>query len=634
MSSTQTYQFKAEVSKLLDIISRSLYTNREIFLRELISNASDALDKLRFRKNKGEQPTVEQDLEVRISFDKDKKTITVADTGIGMTRDEMAEDLGTIARSGSEVFLQKLAEEADGAKDASAVIGRFGVGFYSVFMVADKVEVVSKSAYTDEPAHVWISDGAGSFELGPAESDVQPGTTVTLHIKDDAEDYLDKSKLEHTIKKHSGFISFPIILEEERINTIAAIWREPKFSISQEQYNEFYKFLTYDSEDPLETIHLSVDAPVQFNGLMFIPKRSFDLFGFDRQNYGLDLYVKRVLIQKQNNELIPEYLGFLKGVADTEDLPLNISRESLQENLVVGKMARTITKQVLNHLDKVAKERPEDYETFWNAHGKVFKLGYSDFANHEKIAPLLRFNSSHHNDADGLTSFDNYIARAKAGQKHIYFISGQSRESVKLNPHIEIFNRKGLEVLYLYEPLDEFLMDSLRKYKDYEFKSVEHTDAASLDEFPDVDKKKPETPELDKDQEKTLDDLIGRMKEILGDKVTDIRISKRLTDSPSCLVGPDGDVTSHMQKIMRIAGKDTSIPKKVMELNKDHHLVRNLLKIYEADPKDDYIATTTEQLYESSLLLEGYLADPHKMVSRINKLLEQAGKWYVDVKNI
>ncbi len=630
-SSVEHFEFKAEVKQLLNILVHSLYTNREIFLRELISNASDALDKLRFESLSGKDyADKDLPLEIKINFDKDKKIISVSDTGIGMTKEDLIANIGTIAKSGSAEFLQKVSET--GKNDATNIIGKFGVGFYSIFMVAEKAIVKTKSFKKDEPAYVWESDGTGSYDISQLNEEISRGTTVELHLREDALDFAERYRIESAIKKHSNFISFPIYLENERINTINAIWREPKSSIKKEQYEEFYKFLTYDNEEPLDYIHVSVDAPIQYNALLFIPKKSTELFGVNRHEYGLDLYVRRVLIQHQNKDLIPEYLSFVKGVVDSEDLPLNISRETLQENLVFMKIAQNITSQILSHLTKTAKDDPEKYNQFWKEHGKIFRLGYSDFANQEKYVELLRFNSSNFEKADELTSLSDYVSRMKEGQKDIYYISGQSRDAVSSDPNIEIFKNKGLEVLYLYDPLEEFSIDSVRKYKDHELKSAEQVDLADLEKFEDINKKEEKTEPLSKDEEKDFDKLLAKIKEILGDRVTEVRISKRLSDSPSVLVNPADGMTSHMQKIMRIVSQDNSVPKKIFEVNKDHKLIRNLLKIFSANSNDDYINQVVEQLYESSLLLEGYLTDPHKLVNRIKNLLEKSSDWHQAVR--
>lgn len=631
-----THAFRTEVRKLLQIITHSLYTNREIFLRELTSNASDALDKLRFLRSRGDaviEP--ELPLEIDITIDKDKQELIIADTGVGMTRQELIDNLGTIARSGSEQFLADLAAStAEKTEDAASIIGRFGVGFYSVFMVADRVEVTSRSYTGSEPATTWTSDGLGEFTLTDATVD-QPrrGTIIRAHLRDDAVEFLEKHRLENTLRSHSQFIPFPIKVEGEQVNTTPALWREPKFSITPEQYAEFYRHLTFDSEAPLHTLHVNVDAPVQFTALAFVPAHGQEDFALGRDRWGLDLYVRRVLIQRENKDLIPEYLGFLKGVVDTEDLPLNISRETLQENRVVRKIGQTLTKQVLGDLARMAKDAPETYSSFWKAHGKVFKLGYNDYVNRERFAALLRFNSSHESDAESMTSLDAYIGRVREGQKHIWYTSAPSRDAARLDPRVEVFRRKGIEVLYLLEPIDEFVLETVGSYEEFHFKAVEHADAALLDKFTDIDPA-PEKAPLSEEESVAFDKLLARMKEILGDAVQDVRVSHRLADSPAVLVQPDGASTSSMDRLLRVLNKDDTMPRKVFEVNRDHPILRNLLKAYEADPADPLVQSTTQQLFTTSLLLDGYLKDPHELANDIYKLMEQAGDWYTALRKL
>ncbi len=626
------YKFKAEVKQLLDILVHSLYTSREIFLRELISNSSDALDKIRFQSTKGTE-VLDKDLplEIEVGFDEKKKIITVSDTGVGMTKDELIKNIGTIAKSGSADFLKQLAENKS---DANNIIGKFGVGFYSVFMVAEEVVIKTKSYLKDEPAVEWKSDGLGNYEIAELDEKLKRGTVIEIHLKEDAKEFADKYRLENVIKKHSNFIQFPIYLEKEKINTVSAIWREPKSNVTKEQYNEFYKFLTYDNEEPMDTIHISIDAPIQFNSLLFIPKKNFDLFRYSREEYGLDLYVRRVLIQHKNKELLPEYLGFVKGVVDSEDLPLNISRETLQENVVFHKISNNVTNQILSYLLKKAKDEPEKYTDFWNEHGRIFKLGYTDFTNMEKYSQLLRFNSSACKDNKELISLDDYVSRLKDNQKEIYFAFGSSREAIDLDPHLEVFKRKGLEVLYLYDPIDEFVVTSIRKFKDYDFKSVDSVELEKIEKLKDEKETETKAEELSKDDTKQFDSLMAKMKTILGDRVVDVKESKRLFDSPSCLVNPDNTMSSSMLKMMRLANQDMGQQKKIFEVNKNHHLVRNLLAIFKADSNDDYINNVTEQLYESALLIEGNLDDPHKLVNRLNKMMEQSSDWYKEVKKL
>ena len=666
MAEAHTRQFRAETRKVLNILTHSLYTNREIFLRELLSNASDALEKVRFLQSKGESVRdADLPLEIRITLDKDNKTLCVSDTGVGMTEEEMIENLGTIAKSGSEQFLkdmekeapQKASAEADNKaegsededrltpddaqpSDASRIIGHFGVGFYSVFMVADKVEVTSVSALGDGSAHVWASDGSGTFTiraLSPEEAkDLKRGTTVKASIREDATEFLEKFRIESVIRRHSNFLPFPILIDGERFNTTPALWREPKFSITREQYNDFYRYLTYDSKPPLDVIHLSVDAPVQFTTLIFIPDSEQDLFREQRDEWGLDLYVRRVLIAKDNRDLIPNYLAFLKGVVDTEDLPLNISRETLQENVVLRKISQTIVRQVLAHLERMAKNDKEKYAAFWKLHGKYFKFAFNDFVHRDRVAPLMRFATTWEGGEKGeneLTSFDEYLSRMKTDQKNIWYIAAPSREAALLNPHFERFRRKGIEALILTEAVDEFALEGLGKYKDHEFKSVEQATSADLDAFPDVEEAAPKAAPLEAEDKESFDKLVARMKEILGDQVKDVRISDRLAGSPALLASEDG-VSSSMEKFMRVMQKDDSIPKKILELNPDHPLLRAMLRIFKADPDNTLLDSMTRNLFDNTLLLDGYLNDPYAMAERSLKLMGEAAGWYADLRKL
>jgi len=629
-ATSKKYKFKAEVKQLLDILVHSLYTSREIFLRELISNASDALDKLRFESNKGTKLTDSKlPLEIKIGFNEKKKTITIADTGVGMSRDELVRNIGTIAKSGSAEFLKQV---AGSKQDANNIIGKFGVGFYSVFMVAKEVVIQTQSFKEDEPSIIWKSDGLGDYEITEPEKRFKRGTTIEVHLKDEASEFAEKYRLESIIKKHSNFIQFPIILEKDKINTISALWREPKSAVKKEQYTEFYKYLSYDADEPLETIHTSVDAPIQFSTLLFIPTKTNEWYKFNRDDYGLDLYVRRVLIQHKNKDLLPEYLSFVVGVVDSEDLPLNISRETLQEDLIFNKISSSVTSQVLSHLQKIAKNDDEQYKKFWKAHGQIFKLGYMDFTNADKYKSLLRFNSSVSKDSDELVSLEKYVERIKKDQKEIYYAFGASRDALALDPHLELFRSKGIEVLYLYDPVDEFVINALGKYKDYDLKSVENVDPAKLDKLESTEEKKDKTEKLSSDDQLHFDSLLAKMKEILGERIEDVKESKRLTDSPSCIVAKEEGMSASMLKMMKMANQQMPDQKKIFEVNKDHKLIRNILSVFKKSSNDEYIKNVTEQLFESALLLEGSLDDPHKLVNRLNKMMEESSDWYVEVK--
>ena len=619
MGQRQEMEFKTEIRQLLDIITHSIYTSREIFLRELISNASDALDKLRFEQTRSTAlRDPEAELAIRITTNPEAKTLTVTDTGIGMSLDEIITNIGTIAHSGTAQFLAKLQESGG---DASSLIGRFGVGFYAVFMVAETVTIRSQSFRPDAKAVEWSSQGQGTYSVQELEETLPRGTSITLHLKDDAAEFARQERVKAVIQKHSNFVSFPIEVDGERVNTIPALWRENKFSITAEQYADFYKFLTLDTESPLHTIHLSVDAPVQFSALLFIPKRSPDIFGIDRDVHGLDLYVRRVLIQSKNKDLIPEYLGFVRGVVDTEDLPLNISRETLQENIIVRKMAQTITKHVLSDLQKLAQDA-EKYTQFWKEHGRRFKMGYADFANQEAFAELLRFHSSRSADATAMVSLAQYVEAMREGQKALYYISGATREAIEKDPHLEIFRTKGIEVLYLLDPIDEFVMEALRRYKDIPLESAEHADMSKLESLPDT----AEGPSLRPEESGvTMDKLVETTGRILGDRVREVRLSRRLSQSPACLVSPDG-ASSQMHRIMQILAKDTSIPKKVLELNPSHPLIQHLARLAQHSPEDEFLTMSIEGIFEAALLQDGYIADPHSLAERTYRLLEEVSR--------
>ena len=660
-----THQFRAETCKLLNILTHSLYTNHEIFLRELLSNASDALEKVRFLQTTGgEVRDPDLPLEISISTDKDNHVITVADTGIGMTEEEMIDNLGTIARSGSEQFLkareaekaaeapaekaedkpgsdeesvegeEPIVEHDDSASDdAASIIGRFGIGFYSVFMVAKKVEVTSVSATGDGTPHVWTSDGTGSFTLrtleGAEAEGLRRGTSVKIFLRDDAHEYEEKFRLESVIRKHSNFLPFAIQLDGSRINTTAALWREPKFSITKEQYNEFYKYLTYDQTEPLDVIHFSVDAPVQFNCLLYIPGSAVEVFDERRDEWGPDLYVRRVLIDRHNKELLPNYFAFLKGVVDTEDLPLNISRETLQENVVLRKISQTITRQLLTHFERLAKNDPEKYEAIWKLHGKYIKFGFDSFQYRDRVAPLLRYFSTLHEDK--LVSLDDYISRMKSEQKEIWYVAASSLEAAKVNPHLGQFRRKGIEVLYLTDPVDEFALEAIMEYQKHPFKSVELAEAGALDAFPDVDDAEPRPEPLSEEEKPELDALVSAVKTILGDQVKDVRVTTKPIDGAACLVSPDG-VSSSMEKLMRVMQKSDGIPQKILELNPDHALVRSLMRICKEGEQDDTFKDMVNALFDSTLLLDGYMNEPFAMAERSMRLLRQAAGWYSELR--
>lgn len=621
---TSKRKFKAEVVQLLDILARSLYTNKEIFIRELLSNASDALEKMRFEMERNRDVIDENlPLEIRITCDPDTRSLIISDTGIGMNDEEIIANLGTIAKSGSSEFIAQFSESDN--EDVSSLIGKFGVGFYSVFMAAERVIVESRSYRPDERAVSWISSGSGSYEVTATEDPQVRGTRIRVELKEDDHRFSDPKIVKNIVKTHSNFLTYPVYINDEKANTIAALWKKSRKDITKDQYAEFYKFISHDTNDPFETIHISVDAPIQFDSIIFIPSKTDKFFNMQRKIPGLDLYARRILIQHGYEGLIPEWLGFLRGMVDSEDLPLNISRETLQENRVIGKIRQTIERHLLSELSKMADQDPERYRTFWTEFGSHLKLGVQDFANRDKVIPLLRFNHSHHETQNELISLDEYIDGMPGDQKEIYYAFGSSREALIRKPHLEMFTKKGIDVLFLYEPMDEFILNTIGSYKDHPLRSVEHADPASLEsiETQESTDEKPSDEEID---EKGFGDFLARIKNILGDRITEARISKRLAESPCCLVNPEGELTSSMQRIMQVVSQETVIPKRILEINPDNSFIKNLLSIHEKDPTDPFLLHAVELMYDGALVEEGFMTEPHTLNERIQAVLFDAAQ--------
>ncbi|MBP7543391.1 MAG: molecular chaperone HtpG, partial [Ignavibacteriaceae bacterium] len=528
-------------------------------------------------------------------------------------------------------FIKALKE---GDSDAKEIIGRFGVGFYSVFMVANEVKIKTRSYLKDEQGYIWRSTGSGDFTITESEDSINRGTTIEIYLKDDALEYATKETLEGIIKKHSGFISYPIYLAAEKINTITALWKEPKNSITPEQYSEFYKFVSHDFEDPECHIHISVEGMVQFNALLFIPKKNFDFFGMNRDNYGLDLYVRKVLIQHQSKDLLPEFLSFVKGVVDSEDLPLNVSRETLQENAVFGKIAKQVTQKVLDDLIQRAKDDPEQYKRIYKEHGKQIKLGFNDHDNRSKYLELLRFDSLNNTDPEKLISFEDYKNNLKAEQKEIYFALGTMRESLAADPAIEIFKKKGIDVIFLYDPVDEYALSMVAKYGELDLVSVEKADISKLDSFIDVEENTNKLPELSTEDEKILDELAKKVKEVLGEKIKDVKISKRLSDHAVWLSGENEMFSASFRRMMKGSNPmfDSFGASKVMEINKDSAVIRNLLTIYKGDKDSPIVSRVVNVLYLSAELGSGDLKDPFILVKEMNSILETFTGNYTIIK--
>ncbi|MCG6886023.1 MAG: molecular chaperone HtpG [Proteobacteria bacterium] len=618
----ETLSFQTEVKQLLNLMIHSLYSNKEIFLRELISNASDASDKLRFEALSDEALYEDDsDLNILVDYDKTARTLTITDKGIGMNRQEVMDNIGTIAHSGTRRYLESLS--GDQAKDAH-LIGQFGVGFYSAFIVADTVTLETRRAGLGAEHGVrWTSSGEGEYEIENIERP-ERGTTVTLHLREGEDEFLDSWRVRSIIHKYSDHISLPILMyklddkgdktdETETVNKASALWSRPKSEITDEEYKEFYKHVAHDFEDPLGWLHNRVEGTQSYTTLFYVPKQApFDLYDRDRR-YGVKLYVKRVFIMDDAEQLIPGYLRFVRGVVDSDDLPLNISREILQRNKQIDAIRNGSVKKILSYLEKMAKNEAEEYREFWQTFGGIIKEGPAeDFGNREKIAKLLRFASTHNDSEVQDVSLDDYLGRMQPGQEKIYYITAESYAAASHSPHLEQFRKKGIEVLLMYERVDEWMMSHLNEYDGKQLVSVAKGDL-DLGDLEDKEEKK-----KIKQAEKEYKDLVKRMQDTLDDKVKEVRISHRLTDSPSCLVVEQHDMAVSMQKLLKQAGHALPESKPILEINPDHPLVKRLRDEDVAQHFED----RTRILFDQALLSEGgQLDDPAAFVKRMNELL-------------
>jgi molecular chaperone HtpG len=614
----ETRSFQAEVSRLLDIVAHSLYSDKKVFLRELISNASDACDRLRYLAlTQPELGAPEGKYRVVLSMDKDARTLIVEDNGIGMTEAELVENLGTIARSGTAAFVKQLGS-AD--KGDLAMIGQFGVGFYSAFMVADKVEVVSRKAGEAE-AHSWVSDGKGEFTVAPGEKP-ETGTRITLHLKEDEADYLQPVRLRHVVKTYADHIALPIVLlddgKEEVLNTASALWTRPKSEITAEQYKEFYHSVGHSFDDPWLTLHWKAEGTLEYTNLLFVPSsKPFDLFDPARK-HSVRLYVRRVFVTDDCAELLPAYLRFLKGVVDSEDLPLNISRETLQANPMIAKIRQGLTKRVLGDLTKKAADASEEFTKFWENFGAVLKEGlYEDFEQRETILGLARFRST---VGDKLISLEEYIGRMKPGQKAIYTITGDNPDVVMKSPQLEGYRAKGVEVLVLTDPVDEFWLPSVGKFKEHEFKSVTRG-GADLAEI-EADTEKPDAQK--QESPANTSSLIAMLKLTLADAVKDVRNSDRLTESAVCLVADDGDMDMHLARLLRQHKQLGETAKRVLEINPNHVLIKRLADSVSAAGAAARIEDAAWLLLDQARIVEGEpVPDPAAFARRLTVCLER-----------
>ncbi|HLC15536.1 MAG TPA: molecular chaperone HtpG [Thermodesulfovibrionia bacterium] len=617
----ESFEFQAEIKQLLHILVYSLYTKKEVFIRELISNASDALDKMRYKMLV--EPDVEGKdipLEIRITLDENHNIFSITDTGIGMTKTEVIQNIGTIAKSGTLDFIKKLTEE--GKNENINLIGQFGVGFYSCFMAAQEVYVLTKSYITDEPAHNWHSDGSGKYKLNEIESNKR-GTRVEVHLKDDEKEFVNKERVESIIRRYSNFVPYPIFIDGKQVNQVDAIWTKPKGELKKEDYDEFYKFLTNSFEDPHSYIHIASDAPLSFHSILYLPKTNLEVMGLGKIEHGLSLYSKKVLIQAECKDILPDYLRFVRGVVDSEDISLNISRESIQDNIYLRKIKNFVIKKMLEQLSGLLKNKREEYIAFWKEFGRILKEGIAiDFANREKVADLLLLNSSKCTNADELITLKEYTERMPEEQKEIYYLSGFDRVSVQSSPHIEIFTKKGIEVLYFYDPLDDIIVSHLMMYSGKLIKSVDHADIELLKSFEDKEGEAEETIAFNS----KFDMLLNKFKEVLTDKVLEVKESKRLSESPCVLLNPEHAPSSSIQKIMSMMNKDFQMSKKILEINKRHPLIRNLAEINSDSKNEQLVKMLCEQLYDNAVMLEGIIPKPSDMIPRLQKIMEQASK--------
>ncbi|MCP4648463.1 MAG: molecular chaperone HtpG [PVC group bacterium] len=610
----KTYEYKAEMKQLLHLIVHSLYTHPEVFLRELISNSSDALNKVRYQQLTDDTLLdKDKELDIKITLDEKAKTFSIEDSGIGMSLDDLTEAIGTVARSGTLEFLQKIKEEN---KNSGDLIGQFGVGFYSVFMVTDEVTIETRHANKDSKGLRWVSSGEGNYTIEEIDKKTR-GTKITFTLKENAVEFAEKFRVQEIIKKYSSFADFPILLGEEKVNTVEALWRKREKDVKDEERNEFYKFITKDFEDPMAHLHLSLEGTdVSFKALLFIPSKApYDLMQ-NRLHKTVQLYSNKIMIMEDCKELLPEYLQFVRGVVDTSDIPLNVSRETVQASAVMAKMKDVLVKKVLQWLKEMSEQETDKYITFYKQFGPMFKTGLnSDFMNRDKLTELIRFETSTQ-EAGKLFSFKDYVSRMKENQKDIYYLSGDSREFAERNPNLEYFKKNDIEVIFLLEAVEIFVVPTIPAYDEKPLKAIDKGDI-------DLDIGNKEDKKEDDNLSKSLIDLF---KTTLKEKVEDVKISKRLVDSAVTLVVKDGGMDHQMEKMMKMMGQNIPEAKRILEVNVDHPVVKNLSRRYLANATDGLLEKCIVQLYESARLIDGDLPSRIDYVKRMIDIMEEATK--------
>jgi molecular chaperone HtpG len=645
---SETYTFKAEIQQLLDILVHSLYTDREIFLRELVSNASDALNRMQFEQVQNRDVLdPEAELKITITANEDTNTVTVSDTGVGMNRDDLVNNIGTIARSGAKAFMEALKEKPDGTP-LQDVIGQFGVGFYSVFMVADKVRVVSRSYEPGESAWAWESDGGESFTIEESDK-TERGTDIIVYLKEDASDFAGAWKLRDIVRRHSDYVAFPIYVptkqdladpepdEEgnipekaplEPVNSQQAIWRKAKSEIEDEDYTNFYRMMTMDFQEPLHRVHMKADLPLQFYALLYIPATNERSPFSPRKEPGLKLYARKVLIQDYNKDLLPEYLmQFVQGVVDSEDLPLNVSRETVKADAVIAKLRSTLTNKVLSELGRMASKRPDDYLNIFAVHGRWLKQGVTvEPGDKEQLLPLLFFPTTRSEDENEMFALNDYVGNMVAGQEEIYYIVGDDYRSAARSPHLDAFKKRGVEVLFFTDPIDPIMLMGLDEFDGKKFRSVDDADI-DLSDVGTLDESDEETTTQEPVPEADFNDVVERFTAILGERVAGVQVGKNLVTSPARLVNSGDGASagnSHMFRVNRLFEREFELPIKTLELNPRHPLLHNISRMLHDDAQSGLVDASVEQVFETALLQDGIHPDPASMAERLYALLEAA----------